>query len=98
MTSRTRRWRGVRPVASAGPSGISRTVAVSRGAGGCLATGAPLGGVARTVPAGRHEFKHLVERVAFLAPTRGKRSYRRSIEGGVGRRRDSNQVDPAEAT
>src|SRR3954463_14037544 len=28
MTSRTRRWRVVRPVASAGPSGISRTAAL----------------------------------------------------------------------
>src|SRR4051812_18473169 len=26
MTSRTLRWRGVRPVSSAGPSGISRTL------------------------------------------------------------------------
>src|SRR3954471_793171 len=48
MTSGTSRWRDVRPLPSAGPSGISRTVAgsapaVSASSGVCLATSAPSG-------------------------------------------------------
>src|SRR5881392_628805 len=79
MTSRTRRWRGVRPTASAGPSGISRTS--PRPGSAWLASLLPALATARSFSRGiwtgltvaiiGREFKHLFERVAFLSRRRG---------------------------
>src|SRR3954453_7763134 len=103
MTSRTPRWRGVSPVSSAGPSGISLTLA-----GGFLATAGSSQVVAQTVATRGREFKHLFERVVFLSRGRGRTrtdvrsnacSVRRagSGRGGCGEhhvRRDDQRADP----
>src|SRR3954471_21167488 len=84
MTSSTRRWREVRPLASAGPSGISRTVAASGWSGVCLATTAPLGS-SRGPYRAKDRCSNICSNVSrFCRGCVVQHSYRRSIERTFG--------------